>query len=84
MKYRLVRFVSFSFAVIFIVWSATLFTYDIRHYNRFLQIEFRKYMARDAVTLVFGIFCLVRYCHWHRKALMEKHEREKQRGRQAS
>lgn len=75
MKYRLARFVSGFCAIIFIVWAAVLFTYDIRHYNRLLQIEFRKYMARDAVTLGFGIFCLVRYRYWHKKALKEKQDR---------
>ena len=74
MKYRFVRFVSGFCAVVFIVWAPVLFIYDIGHYNRLLQIEFRKYMARDTVTLGFGIFCLIRYYHWHRKAVREKQD----------
>jgi hypothetical protein len=74
MKYGLVRFVSGFCGVVFIVWAAVIFAYDVRHYNRLLQIEFRRYMIRDVVTFGFGIFCLVRFLHWDRKALTEERD----------
>ena len=81
MKFGPARFISGFFASLFIIWSVVLFTYDIRVNWRFLsypslRADFMRDMAMDSTMLVFGVFCLIRFRYWHRKAIeTDKEER---------
>jgi hypothetical protein len=79
MKFGAARFVSGLIAFFFIVWSVELFIYDIRTYGNFLSYpsvreDFMRYMARDVIVLGFGVFCLIRFRYWHKKAIQRGKE----------
>jgi hypothetical protein len=72
MKYAPVRFVSGFIAVLFIPWALLLFAYDARYYNPLIRDIFINNMLRDGIALLFGIYCLIRFRYWHKRALLRK------------
>jgi hypothetical protein len=90
MKFAAARFISGFIAFFFIVWSVELFAYDIRTYWNFLSYpsireDFFRYMARDVIVLGFGVFCLIRFRYWHKKAIQrDKEERGGKHDRSAA
>jgi hypothetical protein len=77
MKYAPVRFVSGFIATLFIPWALLLFRYDARYYNPLIRDVFIRYMARDGIMLIVGVYCLVRFRYWHKRALFrDKQEKE--------
>ena len=86
MKFVVARSISGFFASLFIIWSVVLFAYDIRMYWNFLsypsfRADFMRDMAMDTTVLVFGVFCLIRFRYWHRKAI-ETDKKERNGGTQ--
>jgi len=77
MKYAPVRFVSGFTAVVFIPWALLLFAYDVRYYHPLMRDVFIRYMLRDGIALLFGIYCLIRFRYWHKCALLrDKQDKE--------